>query len=281
MGVWGTAIAANDTYADVYGEFFDLYNDGLAVNEISEMLIAEYHDTINHDTDAYNFWFALAKAQWECKQLNSDVLKRVSSIIDSSADLEVWKQLGASEKDIIKRNVTLQKFLTEIQSERTKAKVRRKKTMRQPAFEKGACITFKLDNGNYGGAVVLEAVYNTEYGHNLIAVTRINQPQKPVLKDFNKAEVLIKNFANWKDKINIQWILPIRYKQVAHLFEVICTINVDIVYQLEGTSFGFCGDFDIYIIQQVNNQFQSEALIPKPLIKKTVKEYVKKRRWFW
>jgi len=34
MGAWGIAISSNDTYADIYGEFFDLYNDGLDIAEI-------------------------------------------------------------------------------------------------------------------------------------------------------------------------------------------------------------------------------------------------------
>jgi hypothetical protein len=39
MGAWGTAISSNDTYADIYSEFFNLYNDGLEVDEISKILI--------------------------------------------------------------------------------------------------------------------------------------------------------------------------------------------------------------------------------------------------
>ena len=31
MGTWGTGISSNDTFADIYDEFFDLYNDGLSV----------------------------------------------------------------------------------------------------------------------------------------------------------------------------------------------------------------------------------------------------------
>jgi len=73
MGAWGTAISSNDTYADIYGEFFDFYNDGLDVAEISQKLIAANQETINDKDDCNNFWFALAKAQWECKQLDKDI----------------------------------------------------------------------------------------------------------------------------------------------------------------------------------------------------------------
>ena len=64
MGTWGTAISSNDTYADIYGSFFDLYNDGLEVAEITKKIIANNQDTISDFGDSNNLWFALAKAQW-------------------------------------------------------------------------------------------------------------------------------------------------------------------------------------------------------------------------
>jgi hypothetical protein len=144
MGAWGTAISSNDTYADIYGTFFDLYNEGLSVDEISIKLIDDNQETINDPDDSNNFWFALAKAQWECKQLDKELLDRVKNIIETGADLEVWRHLDADEKDIKKRKVILDKFLTELQTARPKAKARKKKIIRQPVFEKGDCLTFNL-----------------------------------------------------------------------------------------------------------------------------------------
>ncbi len=63
MGTWGTAISSNDKYADIYGTFFDLYNGGLNVEEISIKLIADNQETINNEEGRNNFWFALAKAK--------------------------------------------------------------------------------------------------------------------------------------------------------------------------------------------------------------------------
>lgn len=126
MGAWGTAISSNDIYADIYGGFFDLYNDGLDVAEISKKLIANNQETIGDPDDSNNFWFALAKAQWECKQLDSELFDRVKNIVESGADLKVWQQLDAEEKDIKKREVVLDKFLADLQTERPKAKSRKK-----------------------------------------------------------------------------------------------------------------------------------------------------------
>ena len=279
MGAWGTAISSNDTYADIYGGFFDLYNDGFDVAEISKRLIAENQETINDKDDCNNFWFALAKAQWECKQLDKEIFNRVKKVVETGSDLEVWRQLDADEKDIKKRKVILDKFLADLQTERPKAKSRKKKIIRQPVFDKGDCLTFKLGNGNYGGAVVLEAIKDSEYGHNLIATTRINQPNKPTKKDFENAEVLVMNYSSWDNKPNVKWYLPIRHKQTAHLIEIVENIEVQVNYDIKNSMLGFVGDFDIWIIQVVDQQLKSEETKPRSTTKQTIKELTKKSKW--
>lgn len=279
MGAWGTAISSNDTYADIYGEFFDLYNEGLDVAEISKKLIADNQETINDTDDCNNFWFALAKAQWECKQLDKDIFDRVKKVVETGADLDVWRQLDADEKYIKKRKVVLDKFLADLQTERPKAKSRKKIIIRQPVFEKGDCLTFKLENGNYGGAVVLKAIKDSEYGHNLIATTRINQPNKPTKKDFENAEVLVMNYASWDNKPVVQWYLPIRHKQTAHLIEKVETIDVQIDYDIKNSMNGFVADFDIWVIQVADQQFKSEETKSRSTTKQTIKELTKKNKW--
>lgn len=276
MGAWGTAISSNDTYADIYGEFFDLYNDGLDVAEISKKLIADNQEIINDTDDSNNFWFVLAKAQWECKQLDKDIFDRVKKVIETGVDLEVWRQLDADEKDIKKRKAVLDKFLADLQTDRPKAKSRKKKIIRQPVFEKGDCLSFKLENGNYGGAVILEAIKDSEYGHNLIATTRLNQPNKPTKKDFENADVLIMNYANWDNKPNVKWYLPIPHKHTAHLIEKVENIEVQINYDIKNSMLGFVGDFDIWIIQVVDQQLKSEETKPRSTTKQTIKELTKK-----
>lgn len=277
MGTWGTAISSNDTYADTYSEFFNLYNDGLDVAEISKKLIADNQEILNDINDCNNFWFAIAKAQWECKQLDKDIFDRVKNIVETGADLKVWKELDADEKDIKKRKVVLEKFLADIQTEKPKAKSRKKKIIRQPVFEKGDCLTFKLENGNYGGAVVLEAIKDSEYGHNLIATTRINQQNKPTKKDFENAEVLVMNFASWNNKPNVTWYLPIRHKNIDHFIEIVDSLEVQKNYDINSSMFGFVADLDIHIIQAIDNQIKSEETKPRSTTQQTVKEFAKNK----
>ncbi len=157
MGAWGTGISSNDTFGDVYDEFFDLYNEGKDVGEITEIVTKRNWELIEMPDAVNDFWFALAKAQWECKELQSDVFSRVKEIVESGRDLEVWRDLGASESDIGKRKKVLEKFVRGLQAERPKARKRKKKVIREPIFRKGDCLAYKISDKNYGASLVLEA----------------------------------------------------------------------------------------------------------------------------
>ncbi|PCJ64292.1 MAG: hypothetical protein COA58_13120 [Bacteroidetes bacterium] len=276
MGTWGTAISSNDTYADIFGSFFELYNDGVEVSEISKKLIADNQDLINDKEDCNNFWFAIAKAQWECKELEKGLLEKIEQIIISNSDIEIWKQLDSSEKDIKKRKIVLDKFLEKLHTKKPKARKRKKKIIRKPVFEKGDCLTFKLENGNYGGAIALEAIYETEYGHNLIATTRINQVVKPSIENFENSELLILNYDNWDLKECINWYLPIRHKKISHLIEVVGKSNIQTEFDINQSMLGHVADFEIWVIELANKQFKSEETKPKPSKSKTIKSIVQK-----
>jgi hypothetical protein len=281
MGAWGTAISSNDTYADIYGTFFDLYNNGLEVAEITEKLITDNQETILDPDDCNNFWFALARAQWECKQLDNGLFNRVKQIVETDADLEVWRQLGADEKDIKRRKIVLNKFLADLQTERQKVKSRKKKIIRQPVFEKGDCLTFKLGNGNYGGAIVLEAIKETELGLNLIAITRLNLLEKPTLSDFENSDVLVKSFPHWKEEQDIGWYYPISFKRDTVKFEVVGKLNVEIEYNPHDYSKGFYyGGSGDSLKEIVEKQFEFEKINTRPQKQLTIRQLTKRSK-FW
>lgn len=192
MGAWGTGISSNDTYADIYGQFIDLYNDGYSPSEISDELVRANQETIEMYEDAPNFWYAIANAQWECNALQNDVLERVRRYIDSKEDLNIWEELGATKADLKAREKVLRKFLEKLET--TKKNPRRRKTKKffDSLFTKGDCLVYRMSNGNYGGAFVLTDEHQTEFGQNYIAITTIDSPVKPTLEDFEKAEVLVR-----------------------------------------------------------------------------------------
>lgn len=282
MGTWGTGISSNDSYADVHGEFFELYNGGVEVGEASVKLIEQNQETISDPDDANNFWFALARAQWDCGQLDPGILRRVSLIIESGADVDVWRRLDAAEKDIQKRAKVLAAFLIKLKSENAKPRRRKKKALKQPPFEKGTCVAFKLNNGNYGGAVVIEAVAMEGFGMNLVASTRLNQETLPSEDDFLSAEVLLLNFVTYQDEPMINWKYSIRFRKDKDLFINVGRIKVSTTYDpKDSTKFSYGGLWSS-IPEVASLQFESEKTNRRPRKILKITKLMKPSRWrFW
>ena len=283
MGAWGTGISSNDSYADVYGEFFDLYNDGVEVGELSAKLIKQNQETICDPDDANNFWFALAKAQWECGELDPDLFRRVSLIIESGSDIDVWRRLDASERDIQKRTKGLAAFLEKLRSANPRPRRRKKKAIKQPPFEKGTCLAFKLNNGNYGGAVVIEAVAMEGFGMNLVASTRLNQQNLPSVYDFLSAEVLLVNFVTYQDEPMINWKYNIGFRKDKDLFVVIGKMDVFQTFDPQDYSAPYrYGGHWSSIVEVASLQFESEKSKQKPRKNLRISKLTKSSRWkFW
>lgn len=283
MGTWNTSIKGNDASSDIYSDFFELYNDGKSPVEISKKIFADYQEVLDNPLDCNNFWFALALAQWETKSLDENVYKKVKEIIDSGNDLKVWKELGAEKKDIQKRKNVLDKFLIIIQTEKEKAKPPKKIKPKNPIFNTGDCLTFKLKNGNFGGALVIGSDFESKYGYNLVASTRINQKNKPTLTDFEKADVLIVNYAQWDNFDRISWYQPRCFKKEYNgYFELIGNIKITKYYKVNEMydfKVTYAGDW-LNIITDIDRQFEHELTNKKSDRNLTIKEITKGKAWW-
>jgi hypothetical protein len=281
MGAWGTNIKDNDTTADIYADFFDLYNEGLTPVDISAKLITDNEELINDPDDCNNFWFALALAQWETKSLDLKNFEKVKAIIESGNDIQVWKNLDADDSDLEKRRIALEKFLAKLQTEKVKPKPREKPRNVKPIFATGDCLAFRLNNGNYGGVVILATNNDPKLGYNLVAGTRINQSKKPTLSDFEKAEILVLNFAFWRNDKQVVWISPDQYeKEYSNLFELIGKISVEKEYTTSGNDFTTYSANWASAKEAAERQFEHGKNNPKPAIILTVAGLTKKkRRW--
>lgn len=281
MGTWGIAIKDNDAFADIYGEFFDLYNKGEKPEIVSQKLRSDYWEILEIEEEKHSYWFAFALAQWETKSLQPDVLSKVENIISSGDDLNLWKKLGATDSYIRKRKNALDKFLQKIKSEKIKAKSRRRLKLKSPVFSIGDCLVFKMKNGNYGGAVVLAAEEDPETANNLIATTRLNQATKPTVSDFETAEVLVRNFGQWQDKPDVTWYMPDLYhKNYSGIYELVGTMAVDLKYDRgnyhgKGHLFEPAWTSGWSMKFAAESQFDSEEIKPKPTRAITVKQLTK------
>lgn len=100
MGTWNNQIDGNDTFQDIYQNFFDLYNQGQNPVEIPKQIQDECAEMFEDYDDRNNSLFGIALAQWETKSLDPTVYKQVKGIIETGNDLEIWKGLGADEKTL-------------------------------------------------------------------------------------------------------------------------------------------------------------------------------------
>jgi hypothetical protein len=281
MGTWNTSIKGNDASSDIYSDFFDLYNDGKSPDEISKKIFTDYQEVLDNPQDCNNFWFALALAQWETKSLDGKVYNKVKEIIESGKDLKVWEELGANKKDIQKRKDVLDKFLVTIQTEKEKAKTPKKIKPKDPIFKTGDCLTFKLKNGNFGGALVIGSDFGSKYGYNLVASTRINKKNKPSLTEFEKADVLIVNYAQWNNFDRISWYLPKYFKKDYNdCFELIGNVKIDKHYKVNEIydfKVSYSGDW-LNIIADLDRQFEHELTNKRPDRKLTIKEIIRDKK---
>jgi hypothetical protein len=124
MGTWNNKIDGNDTFQDIYQNFFDLYNQGQNPADVSKQIQDDFAEMFNDYDDRNNSLFGLALAQWETKSFDPKVYQQVKEIIETDNDLEVWKGFGADDKTLKQRKVILNKFLTQISTDREKPKRR-------------------------------------------------------------------------------------------------------------------------------------------------------------
>jgi len=153
-------------------------------------LKSDFAETIANEQTANDYWFALAKALWECKELDTSTFDIVKKIIEGRLDLKVWQELEASEKDLKAREKVLDKFLTTISIKKEKPKGRKKIIYYSGFYDKGTCLAIKMKNGNYGGLLVLEKEFDTLEGANYVAATNINLTRVPTTDDFQTAKIL-------------------------------------------------------------------------------------------
>lgn len=167
MGTWNNKIDGNDTFQDIYQNFFDLYNQGQNPADVSKQIQDDFAEMFNDYDDRNNSLFGLALAQWETKSLNPTIYKQVKEIIETGNDLEVWKGLGADEKTLKLRKVTLDKFLTQISTDREKPKRRVR-----PKFEYNAIhlLTLPAPDGQKTFEII-ESYVNGEYKDTSSGIT--------------------------------------------------------------------------------------------------------------
>lgn len=282
MGHWGAGINANDTFMEVYEAYFHYYNNDVPVDEIRRKLLSDFYETVKNEQTANDFWFALAKALWESKALDNDMLAKIRNIVESKADLKVWKELDASEKLLNERAKVLDKFLDTISTEKEKAKARKKIKLYSGFYEKGTCLAIKFSNGNYGGLLVLHKDIDTETGENWVVATDINSATLPTPADFQNAKILTGRYKDdWGNHREYFWIfvfegkLARKNKGIENLLVNVGMITIDRVFKVHFEKPFQYHDQWAGVITKVEGALERIAGGEKENISGTVAEWIK------
>ena len=175
MGPWGVGILQNDTTADVWAEFKQLYHLGNSPKEIRKKLEEDYKP--EEDEEEYaEIWTGIAHGQWMCGDLEDYTLAKVQKCIDEKKGMILWEE---STEDYEKRLRVIKDFIEKIQVPRDKS-LKRKRIVPRPAyFQEGDVISIKLDDHSFAYALVYVAEEDEMDGsNNLIFLEKVNGREK-------------------------------------------------------------------------------------------------------
>lgn len=276
MGAYGTGILDNDTSGEVYDKFTELLKDKLEIPAIIEIIEEDFKEYKLGKYSKTDFIFGLGLALWENCALDKVRLNQIKEFIDSDTDIKIWQELEGSEKDVKKRRSVLKSFLKKIEVPRSKPLKKRKKKVieKPPVFKIGDCLSFKLANGNYGGAIVIgEHGLDTHYtASNVIITTTINQKDQPTQEDFLAANVLVVNHHSHKNTVCINEYLANSFEEYKDRFSVVAQLEIKSEIPLYFLG-NFCGNSSWnYLYEQFEMEIAWEKKIRRKIKVLSIKD---------
>ena len=185
MSAWGTGILQNDTTADIWTEFKELYNKGLSLKEVRLQLERQYKP--QNDTEYFGeIWTAIAYGQWMYGDVEDYTFKKLNN-----ATKLKWLTLWAGDKKLLEKRVkAISDFTEKIRTPRPNP-LRRKKIVKRPIiYKKGDIIALKIDEKHYLAGIIVDTNDHPNYLENKIILTDLLFDKKPTEKQILKANVL-------------------------------------------------------------------------------------------
>lgn len=153
MGCWGMGITQSDEFCETYDRFIEEYDAGKSVADIKKDILDEYLSEFGADDGIlHDVYFAIGKAEWMCGGISDEILEKITHIVESGANIEFYRELEATEKDLKQRKKNLDSFLTTLKTPR--GVTRKRKTAPEkyippveapklPEFQKGDVFAYK------------------------------------------------------------------------------------------------------------------------------------------
>ncbi|HLO53617.1 MAG TPA: hypothetical protein VK169_04975 [Saprospiraceae bacterium] len=185
MGTWGPGIFQNDTNADIWVEFKELYNKGLSLKEIRYKLEKEYKP--QSDIEYFGeIWTGIAYGQWMCGDVEDYTFKKLNDAIKLKR-LTLWVD---DKKLLEKRIKAISDFIQKIQTPRPNPLKRKKIVIRHSFFKKGDIIGIKLNPNYYIAAIVTDHQDFENDGENTIAFTDLLFKDQTTLNEVLNSNML-------------------------------------------------------------------------------------------
>jgi hypothetical protein len=154
MGCWGMGITQSDEYCEIYERFMEEYDEGKPLSDIKKDILDEYMDGFDaNDGILHDVYFAIGKAEWMCGGISNDIYDKISHIIKSGANIDFYRELEATERDLKQRQKNLDRFLSLLSTPRGKTKKRKVSTEKYvktekphlPLFRCGDVFAYQID----------------------------------------------------------------------------------------------------------------------------------------
>ena len=154
MGCWGMGITQSDEFCEIYDRFIEEYDGGKPLIDIKKDILDEYLGQFDADDGVlHDVYFAIGKAEWMCGGISDEVLEKITQIVNSGANIEFYRELEATEKDLKQRKKNLDSFLEKLITPR--GTTRKRKTPVEkcvsptpqpnlPEFTKGDIFAYKI-----------------------------------------------------------------------------------------------------------------------------------------
>src|SRR5688572_27747024 len=122
MAIDGIKIIDSDLAHDVYGEFMDLYDANVAIDEIREK-IETWRSEVVDEIEFEIFITSYALALWETGNLTEEIYNEVKAAVSKRAGIKMFFE-EAGEKESKGRQKELEKLLTKLSNPKEKPRKR-------------------------------------------------------------------------------------------------------------------------------------------------------------
>lgn len=230
MGAWGTGVLSDDTVRDVIADYINLFNRGNSAEAARQQILRSYGSSVSDPDEGPLVWIGIAKAQWDCGQLESEVLNKIRLVVRDDLGLDRWVEQGPKLLNL--RKLALRQFLAKLEIENPRPRKPRKAIKRKTIFESGDCVAYRMEDGDWGAILVLQTPrysddpYVETYGTNLAVVLRYKHASLPSLDIFQRREWLVLTHHSWKRKTVVCNVSALRFRSVKDRFKVVGRVSL-------------------------------------------------------